>query len=76
MKDEHKKQLKFSTIIALIFTVCVMILVTSGFIFFAYIGNGGKFFDPLIGWVGGFAFLCSIVSFPLVFEGVKHEVEN
>ena len=52
---------------ALIFTFFMIIFITAGFMFMAYVWNGADFFNKNVGMVGGFSFFFSLVISPLFF---------
>lgn len=60
---------------ALIFSIFIILFITSGFVFFAYVGCGGDFFNINVGFIGGISFLCSLALSPLIFDFYKDNLE-
>ena len=52
---------------ALIFTFFIIIFITTGFMFMAYVWSGADFFNKVVGMVGGFSFFFSLFMSPLFF---------
>ena len=52
---------------ALFFTFFMIIFITAGFMFMAYVGCGGDFFNEHVGTTGAFSFFVSLLSSPLFF---------
>ena len=52
---------------ALIFTFFMIIFITAGFMFMAYVGCGGDFFNRHVGTAGTLSFLVSLSFSPLFF---------
>lgn len=52
---------------ALIFTFFMIIFITAGFMFMAYVWSGGDFFNKAVGNVGGFSFFSSLLISPFFF---------
>ena len=49
---------------ALIFTIFMIIFITAGFMFMAYVWSGADFFNKTVGMAGGVSFLISLVFSP------------
>ncbi|WP_267372800.1 hypothetical protein [Gilliamella sp. B3783] len=52
---------------ALIFAFFMIIFITAGFMFMAYVGCGGDFFNRHVGAAGALSFLASLSFSPLFF---------
>lgn len=52
---------------ALIFSIFMIIFITSGFMFITYVGCGGDFFNGNVGIAGGVSFFMSLLFSPYFF---------
>lgn len=50
---------------ALIFTFFMIIFITAGFMFMAYVWSGADFFNKVVGATGCFSFLLSLLLSPV-----------
>lgn len=53
---------------ALFFTFFMIIFITAGFMFMAYVGCGGYFLNKEVGFTGGISFLSSLIFSPGIFD--------